>query len=269
MSLSDELKNIIENTEKVYVSGINDGIESVPIDQTYNPTSKNAQSGIAVAEAIANIDVSSEWTKIGEVTLGGTFEKISSYNDGVITFESFVPTIGSNYVISNQNGTDNFIQCRFVETDNEGEYTLTDLDKKAITPTIDVTNQYVQNSDAKILSILNQTKYERYKLRVSTPRLLTYGARMTYQFPNCFDFNPSTSLSYAASNYMVIYEAYSYKTTDGKSFIKKEITNSKPHTNNEVVCSNVDMFSIGNWSLQHYAGLMTIGTHFELWGSNL
>ena len=44
--------------------------EITNIDQTYSPTSENAQSGTAVAEAISGISVTSEtWRKITEITL--------------------------------------------------------------------------------------------------------------------------------------------------------------------------------------------------------
>lgn len=45
-----------------------DGKDAV-IDQTYSPTSENAQSGKAVAEAILGIDRSEVWEKITDVTL--------------------------------------------------------------------------------------------------------------------------------------------------------------------------------------------------------
>lgn len=67
MSLSDVIKSIAEKIEKVYLSGVDNGIKSVPVDQEYISDSKNAQSGIAVAEAIAENEGRFANIKTGEM----------------------------------------------------------------------------------------------------------------------------------------------------------------------------------------------------------
>ena len=84
MSVQEKIETIAENTPKVYESGYANGFKagggggSYSTDQTYDPTSANAQSGIAVAEAINTIKTDSGTV----VSQNADFAEVAEWADG-------------------------------------------------------------------------------------------------------------------------------------------------------------------------------------------
>lgn len=78
-TMINKLNNILGNVDEVYNAGVIKGASSggeidIPIDQEYDSTSTNAQSGIAVAQA-----VSGKMDKFGEVDKNGNVD-ITNYD---------------------------------------------------------------------------------------------------------------------------------------------------------------------------------------------
>ena len=111
---------------KTRVNELQEDIDNLAPDQTYNPESPNAQSGIAVAEALATINVggggSAEgYEIIGDITLTEATsdivfrDNINKYNDFLILFEGTVSEDGRLRFATGFNyGTGSFIIPSFL-----------------------------------------------------------------------------------------------------------------------------------------------------------
>lgn len=244
------------------------GISGAAVGQIARIT---AVDGDGVPTAWASVDLPSgcsggggEWTKLGSVTLTGTFEKIASYENGIITFESFVPVNGRSYIITNKDGTVLIHGGKFEATDNAGEYKVKNFDNGAVTPTIDISNCFVQNLDADNLVIDNQTKYKRYKTRVSTPVFASHGMRQTYKFGyGRYEHSANYELS-KLNGQSLVYETEEVIVNDD-IYVKQVGIGS-----NNKLYSNLTRQATTNetkWEVFHYNNLLSIGTQFEVWGA--
>ena len=141
---------------------------NIDVDQTYNPESENAQSGKAVAEAIANIEISgggsidpeilnTKMDKFGEVTTSGSNTTVTAPNKALIIGGQSGTTV-NGYKVTLENVTDikptstnnNIISMHGARVNNIG------------TPTADqdaVTKKYVDdNTETLVNEALAQAK---------------------------------------------------------------------------------------------------------------
>lgn len=98
INLVDEVKNIAQSVRDDADNGVFDGTDgkdgesaNITVDQTYNPESENPQSGIAVAEAIAGIEISSG----GNIAVDQIYNSQSTNpQSGVAVAEAITETLG-------------------------------------------------------------------------------------------------------------------------------------------------------------------------------
>lgn len=212
------------------------------------------------------------WTKIGELTMGGTTFPISAYADGVITVmpqDGAYPDVNKN-TVTRKNDYSGAIALRLVATENAGQYTMTNLDGGVYAPTnIDLTQYVIEKPESEQLTFSNVPAFSYYKARITTPAFVAHGARSTITSSfSPFDLN-SQYYNLSGGSAEVVQEMCSCPI-NGKIYVR---TLTRGHDYG--LTKNLQMFLLANKpatptsiGFAHYNGLMTIDTKIELWGRN-
>ena len=123
------------------------------------------------------------WTKIGELTMGGTTFAISAYADGVITVtpnDGVYPTVGVTRLLRKNDGS-NYVQVVLTATETEGQYTMS-WDYNTYAPTdVDLTQYVVEEPEADVLTFSNIPAYSYHKARFTAPFMGARGMRQSFE----------------------------------------------------------------------------------------
>lgn len=212
------------------------------------------------------------WTKIGELTMGGTTFPISAYANGVITVtpqDGVYPETNKN-TVARKNDYSNVICLRLIATENAGQYTMTNLDGGAYAPTdADLTQFVIEKAESKTLTFSNIPAFSFYKARITTPILASLGARSTI-LSSFSPFGLSAEYFNLTNGSVEIVQEMCSCPINGKIYVK---TLTRGH--NYGLTRTLQMFLLAdkpaipaNIKFYHYNDLLTIDTKIELWGRN-
>lgn len=122
---------------KKILMGANVAIANLPIDQTYSPESENAQSGKAVAQAVANFGGGETFVTIANITLEeavntitideNAFPDIAKVKDFYIDFEIAKPETvqnGNLYIKVDEQSKSNTLTLAVISSWNNAKYVL-------------------------------------------------------------------------------------------------------------------------------------------------
>ena len=234
------------------------------------PTADSTDTQAASAKAVW--DLLSGWTKIGELTMGGTTFPISAYADGVITVtpqDGVYPDVNKNTVVR-KNDYSGVIALRLVATENAGQYTMTNLDGSVYAPTnIDLTQYVIEKPESEQLTFSNVPAFSYYKVRITTPAFVTHGGRSSIM-SSFSPFGLNEQYYHLSGGSVEVVQEMCSCPIDGKIYVR---TLTRGHDYG--LTRNLQMFLLANKpatptsiGFSHYNGLMTIDTRIELWGRN-
>lgn len=213
----------------------------------------------------------SDWTKIGELTMGGTTFAISAYADGVITVtpnDGVYPTVGVTRLLRKNDGS-TYVQVVLTAAETEGQYTMS-WDYNTYAPTdVDLTQYVVEEPEADILTFSNIPAFSYHKARFTAPYMGARGMRGSF------------ASSYSGLN---VYNQYAYNI--GQKGVEIILENSESYSSDKInVKASYYCGAAGGGtynqvrtinkpatptSIQFYSksSMLAIGSKVELWGRN-
>lgn len=219
------------------------------------------------------------WTKIGELTMGGTTFPISAYADGVITVtpqDGVYPTTSDTTFhnrIARKADYSDYILIRLYSAETAGRFTMKNLDGQTYAPTDkDLTQYIIEEPDAELLTFSNIAPYAYHKVRGTMPLMACHGMRAsftgTYAYMPLFVSNVyafqlgkkgcevdfETCSSYSAEKIATKAFWISAEVNSGTWNLLK--VNSRPASLPTSLSFCVD------------SAILSIGTRVELWGGN-
>ena len=226
-------------------------------------------------EAVAAEGSSDGWTKIGELTMGGTIFPISAYADGVITVtpqNGVYPTTNHNRIARKEDYS-SYILIRLYATETAGQFTMKNFDNQTYAPTdVDLTQYIIEEPDAETLTFSSIAPYTYHKVRAVMPLMACHGMRSSftglYAYPplhvgNMYAYqlgrqgcevNFETCSSYSADK--IATKASWISALKNSGTYDLILTNSKPSSPPASLGFFVE------------SAMLSIGTRVELWGRN-
>lgn len=138
------------------------------------------------------------WTKIGELTMGGTVFPITAYADGIITVtpqDGVYPTVQQNRILRKPDYSA-YENVQLVATETAGQYSMKNLDGQTYAPSGKDFTQYVlEEPEAMLLTFTN------------TPAFAYHKARFTAPLMPCHGMHGSFASTYSG---LYVYDAYVY-----------------------------------------------------------
>lgn len=209
---------------------------------------------------------SSEWTKIGEVTLTGKTLPITAVADNMVKVDTTSGiTVNKNIVVHKKDYSD-FNAVRFNSTDVAGQYVLKNLDNGVINVDESWVGREIEIPDADYLRIAIGGKFNYLKVVVTAPAIVFHGSRTGFTFGYAFEC-PGTVNHFQACS--VIYEAETMPCpVDGYMYVQGMWRGGKigvKQTYSEMRMTKKATVP-AEFTMGHYNGILAIGTKVELWG---
>lgn len=213
------------------------------------------------------------WTKIGELTMGGTVFPITAYVDGIITVvpqDGLYPTVNQNRILRKPDYS-TYQNVRLVATETAGQYSMRNLDGQVYAPSdIDFTQYILEEPEATLLTFENIPAFNYHKARFVAPLMPCHGMRGSF-----------------ASNYagLYVYNVYVYDM-GGKPGCEIWLENDTAYDSNKI-CVRASYFT-GIQGLGYHnqvrfvdkpatpnsigfrseSAILAIDSKVELWGRN-
>lgn len=219
------------------------------------------------------------WTKIGELTTGGTTFPISAYADGVITVTPqdgnypITSNIRSHNRIARKADYSDYVLIRLYATNTAGQFTMKNLDNQTYAPTDkDLTQYIIEEPDAELLTFSSVAPYAYHKVRATMPLMACHGMRGSF----------TGSDAYMPLH---VYNVYAYAL--GKKGCEVDFETCSSYAAEKIATKASWMsteWNSGTWNLLQVnsrpaspptslsfwveSAMMSIGTRVELWGRN-
>lgn len=219
------------------------------------------------------------WTKIGELTMGGTTFPISAYADGVITVtpqDGVYPTTSDtthHNRIARKADYSDYILIRLYSTETAGQFTMKNLDNQTYAPTDkDLTQYIIEEPDAESLTFSNIASYTYHKVRATMPLMACHGMRAS--FTGTYAYAP-----------LHVYNAYAYAL--GKTGCEVDFETCSSYSADKLATKASWISATKNSGAWDYlqvtnkpaspptslsffveSAMLSIGTRVELWGRN-
>ena len=215
------------------------------------------------------------WTKIGELTMGGTTFLISAYADGVITVtpqNGVYPTTVHNR-IARKADYSSYILIKLYATETAGQFTMKNLDNQTYAPTdVDLTQYIIEEPDAETLTFSSIAPYMYHKVRATMPLMACHGMRVS--FTGTYAYAPLRVLNVYA--YMlgktgceVNFETCSSYSADKLATKASWIsTTTNSGTWDYLQVTNKPASPPTSLTFLVQSAMLSIGTRVELWGRN-
>lgn len=219
------------------------------------------------------------WTKIGELTMGGTTFPISAYADGVITVtpqDGVYPTTSETTVhtrIARKADYSDYILIWLCATDTAGQFTMKNLDNQTYAPTDkDLTQYIIEEPDAELLTFSSVAPYVYHKVRATMPLMACHGMRAS--FTGTYAYAPlhvSNVYAYVLgkTGCEVNFETCSSYSADKLATKASWIsTTANSGTWDYLQVTNKPTLPPTSLTFLVESAMLSIGTRVELWGRN-